>query len=250
MLLVPIIILVVFAITLQASGEPEQSFVIIGADEVVESAVSMDPGLPPLLDGVTPRVVAQYANHMQRMELPVTLPNSFQALLAQISERVVVVYAHDTLRETLGPLPAGLLARLDQVTERIVFEHANANLKYSLSYPRELIGDTTPPEISEIGHSTIQANGIMTITWTTDEFADSTVLYGTQSGTYSYTVSSPRYVKVHAVGLAGLTAGETYYYKLRSTDLSENTTTTPEYILVPSLPLYQHYLPLTTRNGP
>jgi hypothetical protein len=245
-LLFSIVIMAVLALALPASGEPEQDFVIVGADEVVVSPVSIDPGLPPLLDQVGPRVLAQYSNHVRHMDLPV-IPSAFQTLLNQISERVIVEYANDIVREELLPAPAGLQSRLDEVTARVVFEYANADLRYSLAYPRELINDTTPPEVSEVGAGTLGANGVLTITWTTDEFADSAVFYGTQSGAYSHTVSDTLYVKVHAIGLAGLTAYETYYYKLRSIDLSGNITTTDEFTVVAKPKLFR-YLPVVLRN--
>ena len=87
----------------------------------------------------------------------------------------------------------------------------------------------------------------MIITWATDEFATSTVLYGTQPGVYSQTVSDPLYTKQHSITLTGLPPGTMpYYYVVRSTDRSGNTATSSEYTFN-TQPFV--YLPLIMRNN-
>jgi hypothetical protein len=84
-------------------------------------------------------------------------------------------------------------------------------------------GDTTPPVISNIASSLI-TNTTTTITWDTDEVADSLVKYGTtQGGPYGMTASDPTDVTSHSVGLSGLTNNTTYYYVVNSTDPSDNS---------------------------
>jgi hypothetical protein len=68
-----------------------------------------------------------------------------------------------------------------------------------------------------------------TVTWTTDEPADSQVEYGTASGNYSN--SSPldeTDVTSHSVTLSGLAASTTYYYRVKSRDPSGNLATSAE----------------------
>ena len=87
----------------------------------------------------------------------------------------------------------------------------------------------------------------MIITWATDEFATSTVLYGTQPGVYSQTVSDPLYTEQHKITLTGLPPGTIpYYYVVRSTDRSGNTATSSEYTFN-TQPFV--YLPLIMRNN-
>lgn len=241
-------VLALLIFTIPATSEPEQSIIVDSADVILDVTVIPNQSLFDAMSIAGPRVVAEYANHLRFMGL-VAAPGPFQTLLDQVSQRVSVEFANAILRENLAAVPTGFQSVLDQVPERVVFQFANANLSYSLSYPRELVNDTTPPQIIEIGIGQIEANGILTITWTTDEFADSTVLYGTTSGSYPYTVTDPLHVKLHAVGLPDLVPGTTYYYRLRSTDLSDNTTTTDERSLV-ALRNQFIYLPVVVRNYP
>lgn len=137
-------------------------------------------------------------------------------------------------------MPSALQILLGQVSDRIVIQYAKTDRQESLVYPAGLFNDTTPPQISDVS-----ASGTGIITWTTDEFATSTVLYGTRSGIYSHMVSDPLYTKQHEITLTGLTSGTTYYYKVRSTDRSGNTATSPEHSFTAQISVY---LPLVMRN--
>jgi len=88
------------------------------------------------------------------------------------------------------------------------------------------------------------------ITWTTDEFATSVVLYGVKPGVYPQTVSDPLYAKQHRITLTELTLGATYYYRVQSTDRSDNTTTSSEQSFTAQPYFYSVYLPLVMRNSP
>lgn len=228
-ILVALLILLAFA--LPAAGEPGQGIIVIGADEIVEPPVSTTP--PPT--AVEPRVVVEYANKLRRMDL------AAMPVAPQVPERVVVEYANAVLRENLVAMPSQL-----PVSERVVVEYANAILRFDPLYPLELINDTVPPEIGEPAYEVI-GGGTVSITWTTDEFADSEVRYGEQSGQYTQTVSDPLHVKEHAIPLTGLAPGTTYYYRVRSTDLSGNTSTSAEHSFTVVISVY---LPLVTRNNP
>ena len=81
----------------------------------------------------------------------------------------------------------------------------------------------------------------LTITWDTDELADSFVLYG-PTGALGELVGSGQDVTQHAVTLTNLEPGGQYHYKIQSTDPSGNgatestvavTSTAPEVDLVP-----------------
>ncbi|MCF6339024.1 MAG: fibronectin type III domain-containing protein [Gammaproteobacteria bacterium] len=84
------------------------------------------------------------------------------------------------------------------------------------------VPDMTPPEISNIVVD--RAGGEATLNWTTDEPADSQIMYGTAPGTYELgTVSSAALVQNHSITLAGLTPGTVYYYQVSSSDADGNT---------------------------
>jgi hypothetical protein len=67
-----------------------------------------------------------------------------------------------------------------------------------------------------------------TITWTTDEPADSQVEYGTTTAYGSSTTLDPNKVASHSVPLGGLTAGTTYHYRVKSKDAAGNLATSPD----------------------
>ncbi|PYQ11177.1 MAG: hypothetical protein DMF80_22465, partial [Acidobacteria bacterium] len=81
--------------------------------------------------------------------------------------------------------------------------------------------DTTPPVISAVGVSGVGATGA-TVTWTTDEPADSQVEYGPTSSYGSSTTLDGSLVASHSQALAGLTAATLYHYRVKSTDAAGN----------------------------
>ncbi len=88
--------------------------------------------------------------------------------------------------------------------------------------------DLTPPVISNVLADAITIDSA-DISWDTDEPADSTVEYGTASGSYTDTVSDLNLLSSHSLALSGLTSDTTYYYRVISTDESGNTATSDEY---------------------
>ena len=81
-------------------------------------------------------------------------------------------------------------------------------------------GDTVPPFISNIQVS--QAETTATITWDTNESANSLVEYGL-TNSYGTSNSNPGLVTAHSVNLTGLTSAMTYHFKVSSTDNGTNT---------------------------
>lgn len=76
---------------------------------------------------------------------------------------------------------------------------------------------TSEPKTSQI--TTKKA----TVNWTTDRASNSTILIGTKSGQYSPSeVSSSNQVTDHELKLDNLSAGTTYYYKVKWTDEDGN----------------------------
>jgi len=79
--------------------------------------------------------------------------------------------------------------------------------------------DQDPPLLSGIAAQATSTEA--TITWTTDEPADSQVDYGLTSS-YTDQVYDPGLVTQHTVLLTGLTPGTTYHYLVTSADVSGN----------------------------
>jgi 5-hydroxyisourate hydrolase-like protein (transthyretin family) len=77
--------------------------------------------------------------------------------------------------------------------------------------------DTTPPVISDVAASNTTATEA-TITWTTDEPAESQVEYGTTASYGQITTLDTNLVINHSVVLTGLTSGTTYHYMVKSRD--------------------------------
>ncbi len=134
---------------------------------------------------------------------------------------------------------------LDQVAQRVGFEFADGSRVTNLQFPKELVNDTTPPQVAGEINAQI-GNGSATLNWATNEFTIVIIHFGTQSGNYTGSKSITTFAKQHTLTLSSLTPGSTIFYKLDLTDLSGNTFSTTE----KSLTVVQQrsvYLPLVTR---
>jgi phosphodiesterase/alkaline phosphatase D-like protein len=81
--------------------------------------------------------------------------------------------------------------------------------------------DTTAPTISALAASSISASGA-TISWTTNEGADSQVEYGTTTAYGSASALNTVLVTTHAQTLTGLAASTLYHYRVKSRDTAGN----------------------------
>lgn len=86
--------------------------------------------------------------------------------------------------------------------------------------------DINPPVITNIV-ATPNANGTATITWTTDEPADSRVDYGLDPDPLTLNMSDASLVTSHTITLGGLLPGTTYYFRVTSADALSNSATQP-----------------------
>jgi hypothetical protein len=84
--------------------------------------------------------------------------------------------------------------------------------------------DKTDPVISSVSAGSISSSGA-TITWTTDENANSSVSYGTNASLLGSTATSATYQTSHSVALSSLSASTTYYYNVTSCDQLGNCQT-------------------------
>ena len=193
----------------------QDEIIINDADAMVDHSVVVSQDLLNLLPGVEPRYIIENANYLAFHPLPV--------------------------------VPSNLQILINQVTPRIKLLNAETNRTFLFSYPAELIGDNTPPQISQ---EDIFESGLgeLMVVWDTNEFADSTVVYGTQPGAYTNSIHNQSYVLQHAVQLSDLNSGVTYYLLIRSTDRSGNISESPEYSYLISPSDFWLYIPISIRN--
>ncbi len=90
--------------------------------------------------------------------------------------------------------------------------------------------DVTAPTISSVVYNEVYAN-TATIKWSTNEAANSTVEYGTATGSFSYSVSHSDYVTSHSVTISGLKGSTNYFFRVKSRDVTGNTAVSQEYKL-------------------
>ena len=84
------------------------------------------------------------------------------------------------------------------------------------------VADTTAPTISAVA-STGVASTTATITWTTDETADSQVFFRKQGdAAYQQTAVDGTLLTAHSTVLTGLAPATTYEYYVRSADSAGN----------------------------
>jgi peptidoglycan hydrolase-like protein with peptidoglycan-binding domain len=107
-----------------------------------------------------------------------------------------------------------------------------------------VVQDITPPVISSVSSFPTAGDGTQAvISWSTDEPATSQVQYGTNAGAYTNSSSLDATPSTkHSVTLTGLTASTTYFYQVKSADVSGNLAASDERdfasaIPLPSLPL-------------
>jgi hypothetical protein len=205
-LIVALVVLIILALPVQSQTN---QIVVTDADARVDISLSSSAQLNILTSSLNPHFILQYADANKFYDLP--------------------------------PLAPQLSILLGDIHDRTILQYADANNDIHLLYPAQLFGDTAPPQATNISKDTSSSR--ITITWVTNEFSTSTVVFGVQPGVYTFTVSDPLYVKEHIITLPGLTpvepkhgkvqgAGTTegtlFYYQIHSTDRSGNTYISPE----------------------
>jgi phosphodiesterase/alkaline phosphatase D-like protein len=128
-------------------------------------------------------------------------------------------------QDTSGHLASGSLG--------LIAHHVDATYGNVTITPIEQ-QDTTPPEISNVTATNITEDSA-TITWDTNEAADSKVEYGTTTA-YGSETSDDTPVTAHSIELNGLSAGTTYHYRVTSTDAASNTTTSQDFTFTTAAP--------------
>ena len=87
--------------------------------------------------------------------------------------------------------------------------------------------DTNPPVIMNVAVSPAAAGTSATISWDTDELADSRVDYGTEPGDLTQSVSDASLTTAHSLELTDLMPDTDYYFRVTSADALSNSATEP-----------------------
>jgi hypothetical protein len=87
--------------------------------------------------------------------------------------------------------------------------------------------DTNPAIVSAVAAGNVSGSGAL-ITWDTDISGDSVVNYGLTTA-YGSTASSTTMLVRHAVNLSGLSPSTTYHYRVKSKNVSGQTTTSGDF---------------------
>jgi hypothetical protein len=95
--------------------------------------------------------------------------------------------------------------------------------------------DTTPPAITALAVSGLTSAGA-SVSWTTNEAADTQVEYGTTLSYGSQTPLVTTRTTAHSATLSNLAPGTIYYYRARSKDAAGNAAATPGTFTTPAAP--------------
>lgn len=92
------------------------------------------------------------------------------------------------------------------------------------------VSDSLPPLITMVTVAGLTEN-VATITWITNEAADSVIDYATGSVGLAYNMSASDYgmVTEHSLALLGLTPGQTYHFRVKSRDFEKNEGISSDY---------------------
>lgn len=149
----------------------------------------------------------------------------------------VKFYVDETLsgsEDTSDPYEVSLdTALLSDGSHTIIAVARDTSNNYATSTSVSVTVDNTAPTISSIASSTTSSTA--TVTWnTTADTSNSKVSYGTTSGVYAVSSSSPSTVTSHSISISGLSDSTRYYFVAVSRDVAGNTSTSSERSFVTS----------------
>ena len=177
-----------------------------------------------------PEIVVNDADSILNMSS--TISESLVDSTADVQPRFTLQWASTLRVIDVTSIAQPLQSLAQQVAERIILLRVGANREQPLTYPLALIADTVPPQASGIAGSMLGRNSVK-IVWSTNELADSTVIWGVASGVYTGTVSSSLWVMNHELIINDWPAGSECYFKVRSIDRSGNLFESTEQVLEP-----------------
>ncbi|RIK34568.1 MAG: hypothetical protein DCC55_32870 [Chloroflexi bacterium] len=236
--------LIIFWTGVAASSDGANDIIVNGANTFHKAQLAGSEPLNQNAAGVATRIIQSAANSELQLRLT-ALDAPLQSLTELVPERVLVAASNSTRIQPLGGLAQPLSDLLSQVVARTIVQAANSTRTQSVIYPFDLVKDRRPPAINTPLVEALTP-GALKLHWQSDGFTTALFRYGTQSGVYTEEIALTLYARNHTVELTNLTAGSTYFYQITSTDISGNTTTSPEGILT----LQQNhflYLPFVRR---
>ena len=224
-----IIFVVVLTLYLQITAVSASQIILEDADTIWNTTTAYSEELTNVTSNVKTRIQTEYANAIYHNNLKPS--TDVFNVTNNVTPRIKAEYANTIYRNELKEIPAGLANITGEVPPKITIVHANSNFYEALTFPKELIHDTTSPIIANVIVTAI-TNNSATLKWDTDEIADSLVTYGKTSGSYIENESDSLFVKNHAIELTGLLPGTCYYFVVNSTDQSGNSKESIEYEFV------------------
>ena len=212
-----------FAVTAYTTSGVESDF-----SSEVSTTVSGPPVAPPG-DTTKPVISAVVVSGITPSSAAITW------ITDELSNSQVEFGSSSNLGGSTSPDPSMVLSHIQTLNDlaadklyyfRVNSSDASGNTGVSaiLSFRSAPLADTAAPVVSAVTASQITQSGA-TITWTTNEPADTHIDYGI-TGTYgSSTTLDPTLLTAHSQVLSGLAPGTQYYYQVKSKDAVGNRTT-------------------------
>ena len=214
-------VLALFQITIVNASE----IVIEDADTIWNATSEFSSDLINAASNVTSRVPVEYSNSLYYKDLNVSI--NLLNLTSNVTSRILTEYANSIYHNNLDEIPFDLENLTEKVSPKIMIEDANSNYYQKLIFPKELMNDSIPPIITNMGVDNLTSDSA-TINWKTNEFTIATVKYGETSGNYTHIKTVALFYKNHMISLKGLSPITTYYFRIICADLSGNTAETSE----------------------
>ncbi len=205
------------AFVLEAYGDPDGTAWFDDVElRAAQSTIALPDTTPPVISGIAvSNVTGTSAMITWRTDEPAT---------RQVEYGTSTAYGMQTpLDSTMSTTHQVLLSGLRPATTyhfRVRSRDAAGNLAVSANQTFSTL-DTIPPLISALAVSTVTGNSA-TITWVTDEPADTQLDYGTTTAYGSQSPLDARLKTSHSVTLTGLAPGTTYHCRARSRDAAGN----------------------------
>lgn len=204
-----------------ASGFPNESW---NASNYWVDVVFIEDNQPPVISSVAASTTETSASITWTTNKPATSRVDYGTSPDSLTQSVTSASMVTSHSVTLPGLVTGITYYY-RVTS-VDSQSNSATFPLAANPPSSFVpADTTPPAISAI--SATPGSTSATITWTTNENANSVVLFGTSPGNLNLNASGPASVTAHSVTLTGLAMGTPYYFRVSSTDTAGNTATAP-----------------------
>lgn len=205
------------------------NIVISGAHSSNTFSISSSAALLNEIRQTPSNIIVQFTDGSWRHKLP-PMASELAIKLEQVPRLPALQFADSGLVRKLPPVSGELRSVLKEVPSHVMLQFVEGNGTWATTYPRILMDDNTPPSA---GPPTAGpwSNNSMILVWNSNEFARSTLNYGTISNQYDKTVTDDLFKKYHEMIVTGLEPDTIYYYRITQTDRSGNEMRSKEYKL-------------------